>query len=149
MPPSSVSSAQRRSYHNLAVFFFDHNAICLHKNTAVGRLTPRGGSCHAVDIGDHVIRGGGGNAVSSDGLRVTGKIVGRTWEWVRKPSTCQGVLVRHRRPPPNGQRTVVPVVAVTEEPEGVTLTSMPDVAPEAMPPALAVADPDCCKRLGR
>ena len=78
--PSFVSSALRPSYHDLAVFFSDNKAICLHKSTAVRRLTPRGGCRHAVDIGDHVIRGGGGNAVSSDGLGVTGKTVGRTWK---------------------------------------------------------------------
>ena len=36
-----------------------------------------------------------------------------------------------------------------DEPDGVTLTSMPEVALEAMPAALAVADPDWSKRLRR
>lgn len=36
-----------------------------------------------------------------------------------------------------------------DEPDGVAMTSKPDVALEAIPAALAVADPDWCNRLRR
>ena len=95
--PSSIHSAMRRSYHNLAIYVLDSDRVCLHDTTTVDRLAPGGACGHAVDSGSHIVGGGGGNAISSYGLRLM-EIDGGTGYWVPRPGASQGVQTGHRQP---------------------------------------------------
>ena len=139
-PPACSSGPE--AHHNTAIFCYSGDASNSGNVACARRLVSKCGTGHPVHSDGRVERRSGGDAISSDGLECR--------KGCRVMSPRKGRR-DHSKPGNTGScahtRTVVPVAALAEEPEGVALVCRLAVALEAIPLAVAVADPDWSRSL--